>query len=225
MRALTIAFEGSDGAGKATQTDKLAEYLRAQGKTVARVSFPRYGETLGGKLLYEVFKSERSSLYGFSTVDPIVGSALYAIDRYESKGYIEDLIARHDVVIFDRYVESNLLHQGGKYTTEEEKIAFAKFLFNLEYGTYGLPNPQVVVYLGLPFEISMKRARIRAEKTGVLPDSVEQDASYVKQGHEGGLFYARHFGWKLIDCAPDGVELDRDAVHAQVINSLQDFIT
>ncbi len=221
MRAITIALEGSDGAGKATQTTKLVEYFTAQGKSVARVSFPRYGETLGGKLLTEVLKSERAPLYDYSKVDPIVGSALYAIDRYESKSYIEDLIANNDVVIFDRYVESNLLHQGGKYDTEEKRITFAKFLFNLEYGTYGLPNPQVIVYLMLPIEVTMERARRRAEKIGVKVDHVEKDENYVKQGHSAGIFYAKHFGWRLVECVENGIELTRDEVHTKVLVSLK----
>jgi len=221
MRALTIAFEGSDGAGKATQTNKLVEYFEAQGKTVARVSFPRYGKTLGGKLLEEVLKSERAPLYDFSKTDPIIGSALYAIDRFESKAYIEELISTHDVVIFDRYVESNLLHQGGKYTTDEERIAFAKFLFNLEYGTYGLPNPQLTVYLMLPFEVTMSRASSRAEKTGGKVDHVERDTNYVKQGHDAGIFYAKHFGWRLVECVDGERELTAQEVHLKVLDVIK----
>lgn len=221
MRAITIAIEGSDGAGKATQTKLLNDYFTALGKKVANVSFPRYGQTLGGKLLQEVLKSERAPLYDFSKTDPVVGSALYAIDRYESKPYLEDLISNNDVVIFDRYVESNLLHQGGKYGTEEERVNFAKFLFNLEYGTYGLPNPQMIVYLTLPIEVTTKRALSRAEKLGGKVDHVEQDENYVRQGHESGIFYAKHFGWRLIDCVEDGRELTPEEVHVKVIESLK----
>ena len=126
MTARTIAFEGSDGAGKATQTDRLFNFLEQQGKKVARVSFPRYTETLGGKLLFEVMKGERSDNYGFSKSDSKVASLLYAMDRLESKDYLNDLIRSSDVLIFDRYVESNLLHQGGKFKTDEERIKFGK---------------------------------------------------------------------------------------------------
>lgn len=221
MRAITIALEGSDGAGKATQSKMLAEYFISHGKKVAQVSFPRYGKTLGGKLLEEVLKSERAPLYDFSKTDPVVGSALYAIDRFESKAYIEELIENNDVLIFDRYVESNLLHQGGKYKTEEERIAFAKFLFNLEYGTYGLPNPQMIVYLTLPFEVTMARALSRAEKLGGTVDHVEKDVEYVKQGHDAGIFYAKHFGWRLVDCVEEGTALSPEDVHTKVLESLR----
>ncbi len=221
MPAITIAFEGSDGAGKATQTNMLAEYFEAQGKKVARLSFPRYGETVGGKLLQEVLKSERAENYDYSKADPMVASLPYAMDRYESKKHIEDLIENNDVLIFDRYVESNLLHQGGKYATDEERVAFAKFLFNLEYGTLGLPNPQLTVYLTLPFEVTMKRALSRAEKAGGQVDHVEKDDNYVRQGHEAGLFYAKHFGWRLVDCVEEGRELTPVEVHHKVIEMIK----
>ncbi len=155
-KALLIAIEGSDGAGKATQTNLLYSYFKKQtfqGKKlkVARVSFPRYNQTLGGTLLYEVLKSERADSYGFSKIDPRVASKLYAMDREESLPYLESLIARNDIVIFDRYVKSNLLHQGGKFSTNKDRLEFAEWLFRFEYGNIGLPQPDTIMYLALLF--------------------------------------------------------------------------
>lgn len=216
MRAQLIAFEGSDGAGKATQTDLLANYFEKAGKKVARVSFPRYNLTLGGSLLYEVMKSDRASSFSFSKTDPYVASLLYAMDRKESKEHLEVLIETHDVVIFDRYVESNLLHQGGKFVSESERIHFAKWLFDLEYDVFKLPRPNKIIYLHIPFWLSRKRAQIREDGGGAKLDAVEKDIDYVKQGHEAGMFYAKHFKWSIVDGLVEGRELSVEQIHHRV---------
>jgi dTMP kinase len=210
-QARTIAIEGSDGAGKETQTDLLVKFLEGKGQKVARVSFPRYNQTLGGTLLWEVLKGERSNKYGFSKVDPKVASKLYTMDREESLPYLRDLIEKNDVVIFDRYVESNLLHQGGKFKTRKDRLAFAEWLYKLEYEDIGLPHPNEIVYLALPFWLSRKRAELRAQKTGGKLDAVERDIKYVKAGHEAGIFYAKHFGWHVVECFQPGVKKVREA--------------
>ncbi len=216
MFARLIVIEGSDGAGKETQADLLAGSFRSQGRTVAKVSFPRYRETLGGMLIWEVLKSDRAYTYNFAKSDPRLASMMYAADRKESLPLLRQLIEKNDVVILDRYVESNLLHQGGKFATEEERILFAKWLYDLEYGDNHLPKPHKVVYLSLPFWLSRKRAELRAAQTGGTLDAVERDTAYVKAGHESGLFYANHFDWSVIDCLEGERELTRAEVHKKI---------
>lgn len=211
--ACTIAFEGSDGAGKATQTDLLVEFLQSKGLKIARVSFPRYNQTLGGTLLHEVMKGPRADSYRFSKEDPYVGSLLYTMDRIASRKYLEELIATHDYVLFDRYVESNLLHQGGKLKTNEERLEFGRWLFELEYGMLKLPTPQKVVYLTIPFWLSRARAKKREASGGEKVDAVEKDIKYVKAGHEGGLFYAKLYGWITVEGVEEGRELSALEIH------------
>lgn len=215
-----ISIEGSDGAGKETQAKLLTKQLTKDGYSVATVSFPRYNQTFGGTLLNEVIKSERAKGYGFSKVDPRLASYLYAMDRKESLLYLRTLIANHDVLIFDRYVESNLLHQGGKYATYEEKIDFAEWLFALEYEELKLPKPTDIVFLSLPWEISKHRSQERAQKSGGHLDAVECDVKYFKEGVHSGIFYANTFGWKIIDCAPKKQELSQEDVHERIYAAL-----
>lgn len=203
---LMIAVEGSDGTGKATQTDLLEKWFASRGKRVVRISFPRYNRTVGGSLIYEVLKGERAESYGFVNTEPKAASLLYAMDRRESLPFLSEAVANNDVVIFDRYVESNLLHQGGKLP-ESERDEFSRWLFNLEYGTLGLPRPQLVIYLSIPFEVSLRRATKRAEEVGGKLDAVESNLDYVKAGFEAGHFYAETLGWEVVDCCPGGVEL------------------
>lgn len=224
MKTLLIAIEGSDGAGKETQSLMLADWFTKRGEKVSKISFPRYKKTAGGWALYEALKGGNADAYQFAKVDPYSASLLYAADRKESHSFLLDTIASHNVVIFDRYVESNLLHQGGKFATEQERDAFGKWLFDLEYGMLELPVPHVTIYLELPFEVTKERARMRALKTGVKLDSVEKDSVYVKNGHDAGIFYAKKYKWLRIPCVNDHHELTREEVHALLVKKLVSFL-
>lgn len=201
-----VAIEGSDGAGKATQTDMLAKYLQRHGIKVGRVSFPRYNETSGGTLLFEFLKSASASQYDFVNANPKLASRIYAQDRFESLGYLQELIAQNDVVIFDRYVESNLLHQGGKLKSDTEILNFANWLYNLEYNELGLPKPDVTIYLDIPPEVSYARALKRAAEKGESLDAVESNKEYVANGTKAGRLYADFFGWQIIQCVVPNID-------------------
>ena len=62
------------------------------------------------------------------------------------------------LVIADRYTTSNAVHQASKLLPGERK-GYLEWLFDLEYGTLGLPKPDLVLYLDLPTEISEKMMR------------------------------------------------------------------
>ena len=107
-----IVLEGTDGSGKATQTRRLLERLRAEGVRCRTVEFPRYKEEssalirmyLGGEF------GDRPS-----DVNAYAASTFYAVDRYASfkqdwGGFYED----GGVVLADRYTTSNAVPQGGK---------------------------------------------------------------------------------------------------------------
>lgn len=219
----TVAIEGSDGAGKATQTDKLVKFLRRIGFKVGTLSFPRYTDTPAGRMLFEFMKSPRAHEYDFAHANPKLASRIYAQDRFESKEYILNLIEENDVVIFDRYVESNLLHQGGKMQTDTEIHNFSTWVYCLEYNELGLPKPDVTIYLDLPPEVSRARALKRATETGGSLDAVESDMEYVRNGTRAGRICANFWGWQVVQCVesnqtsglPD-YELTPEEIHMKI---------
>jgi dTMP kinase len=220
--AYSISIEGSDGAGKATQTEMLARRIEKQGFTVGRISFPRYNETCWGEILFERIKSPHAPDYDFAHANSKTASCIYAWDHLKSKGYIQKLLRENDYVIFDRYVESNLLHQGGKMRTREDILNFATWLYDFEYGVLELPRPDKIIYLDLPPEVSCARARSRAKSSGTTPDAVESDMEYVRTGAETGRLYAEHFGWSIVECvdAQNGYEKTPDEIHQEICSIL-----
>lgn len=224
MSCICISIEGSDGAGKATTTRLLIEYLsNFKGYKVATLSFPRYKETTGGKLCYEVLKSDRKNDYDFISLPPRIASMLYAMDRAESRPLIENLIEENDYLIFDRYTASNFIHQGGKIQDDSERIELISFLHYLEHGEFGLPEPDITFFLYLPTEVAMKNKEVQRQKDeNVKMDAGEDDFNYLENSNKSGLWCVRQYGWKKIDCIDDakGTQKDPEAIVHEIFSTI-----
>ena len=190
--------------------------LEALGYKVVRVSFPRYKDTWAGKLLYEVLKSGRALGYDFLHASPEAASLLYAADRLESVLWLKQLAEENDVIIYDRAVASNLVHQGGKFENDSERMRFAEYIDRVEYQS-GFPRPDMTIFLSLPYELSMARASRRAVENGEVADVVEADVSYMRNSYRSGIFYALYLKWIMIDGLRGGDILTPQQVHESVL--------
>ncbi|MDD3940199.1 MAG: hypothetical protein PHQ01_01315 [Candidatus Pacebacteria bacterium] len=203
MKYKTISIEGSDGAGKATTTKLLKDYLSSLelGTKVASISFPRYQDTLGGKLCFEVLKSDRKDYYDFISRNPKIASLLYVMDRAESREDLEKMIHENDYLIFDRYISSNFIHQGGKISDDKEREELISFLSDLEYGEFGLPKPNITFFLHLPTNIAMaNKEKQRLHNQNVKMDAGEDDPIYLENSNKSGLWCVEKYGWYQIAC-------------------------
>ncbi|HEY0979337.1 MAG TPA: thymidylate kinase [Candidatus Paceibacterota bacterium] len=216
-----IAFEGIDGAGKATQARLLREALSGRGLSCDGTDFPRYEENLGGILLKECLSGKRGD---FVNLDPMLASLPYAIDRFQSADRIRAALADGKIFIADRYVGSNQIHQGGKFDEDEERTAYLVWLDQLEHELLGNPRPDVVVYLKAPVEVSLQLlAKKRAAKNSHLGDGeldqVEQDRRYLDRSHAMAQWLAaREPNWHVIDCVdPEGEMRTEEEIHAEIL--------
>lgn len=145
-----VALEGADGAGKATAAENVRKIFLEHGQKAAVISFPRYRETVGGFALGE-FLSGRMPV----SVTPNAAAVLYALDRLESRSAIESAERSADIVIFDRYIASNMAYQGAK-VAPDKAAAMMKWIVHLETETFGLRRPDLNVYINTPLETAMK---------------------------------------------------------------------
>jgi dTMP kinase len=222
-RGKLIALEGIDGSGKRTQLDLLAHALDARGLPTMCISFPRY-ESFFGKLVGPYLNGDFGSL---ETVDPHFSALLYAGDRFEAKGELESALAAGKIVLADRYVGSNLAHQTARVPPERRE-AFLAWLKYLEYGLYGLPVEDLVVYLRVPAAeahrlIGLKAAR---EYTALRRDLQEADVSHLEQT---AMIYERlatESNWARIDCinAASGVLYSPEEIHQALLNIVESRI-
>lgn len=148
MGGRIIAIEGGDGAGKGTVAKAVHEHLAARGERSVLISFPRYEATLGGRAIGD-FLARRVA----APEDPRALAVLYAADRFESKSYLEDLIATNDWIVIDRYVASNMAYQAAKF--ERSQVSeIARWIERLEFNTFSLPRPHLCVFMDMPVDVA-----------------------------------------------------------------------
>ena len=175
-------LEGMDGSGKATQTKLLVEVLGKKRYQVEKIDFPQYGK--GSAALLELYLNG-----GYGTAEeigPYRASIFYACDRYDASFKIRQWLAEGKIVISDRYVSSNIGHQGGKIIKDKKEWdAYINWLYNLEYDIFKIPRPDYNFILKISPELSMKMSNSiknvekRQKRILYLGDSKQKDI------HEG----------------------------------------
>ena len=173
-----IVVEGTDCSGEETQTSLLVQRLRRMGRKIERLSFPMYDTPTG------------------ADVDPKVASLYYAADRRYNKHVIEGYLNKGYDVVLDRYVESNMAHQGGKLFDKEDRLKLYKSLDDLEYGFLELPRPDFTIFLYVPYD---KVAELRGHRSEA-PDQHESNPLHIRNAEHAYLELADLHNYQIIKC-------------------------
>jgi len=173
-----IVVEGLDGSGKATLTTSLARKWAGQGRSVARLAFPRYGESVHADLV-------KDALYGRlgDMSESVHGTALlFALDRRGAVEEITDALDEYDIVLLDRYVSSNAAYGSARLGGPDKDTDFAEWVRALEIDRFGLPLPDLQLLLDVPVALAQQRARGRAttDATRAL-DNFESDGGLQRR--------------------------------------------
>jgi dTMP kinase len=211
-----IVFDGSDSSGKQTQVAMLTNYFLEKGRKVTQIDFPRYQENFHGRLLKAALRGDFGD---FISLSPYTASFLYTGDRFESSEYIKDKLASGEIVIADRFTTANMIHQGGKFTDPAERKKYLEWICELEYERLQLPKPDMILFLKVPVEISLK---LLVGKKG--RDLAEKSIPYLTNSLACAEAIAEDYGWVVIDCAPDGTMRSRESIHAEVVSKLESTI-
>lgn len=140
-----IALEGGDGAGKSTQAEALAEWIRAKGHEVVLTREP--GATPVGKRLRSILLDVSSA--GLSHR---AEALLYAADRAEHVDtVVRPALERGAIVISDRYIDSSVAYQGAGRDLSPTEVARIN-----RWATDGLV-PHLTVLLDVPPETARER--------------------------------------------------------------------
>jgi dTMP kinase len=219
-----IVIDGIDGSGKATQAALLRKRLTKAGVKIKAIDFPRYDSNFFGGLIGEYL----SGKYGdFIEVAPRLASVLYAADRFESSKNIRKWLEEGYVVVADRYVSANQIHQGGKIANLDERKEFLKWLDTMEHKVFGIPRPDVVIYLDVPFEVSKEwlEKKVAQRKKKYLKgrrDVAEDNLMHLKNSRESALFLEReNKNWARVTCCDGMVCMLPEAVGEEVFKIVQ----
>ncbi|MEU2428964.1 dTMP kinase [Streptomyces sp. NPDC007861] len=163
-----LAIEGGDGAGKSTQVDALAEWIRAKGHEVVVTREP--GATPVGKRLRSILLDVSSG--GLSNR---AEALLYAADRAEHVDtVVRPALERGAIVISDRYIDSSVAYQGAGRDLSPTEIARIS-----RWATDGL-----VPHLTVLLDVSPETAR---ERFTEAPDRLESEPAEFHQRVRAGF--------------------------------------
>ena len=159
-RGVWITLEGGDGSGKTTQAELLAEWLTGTGRTVVRTREPGGSEV--GQLIRDIVLHHRGD------IAPRAEALLYAADRaHHVSTVVRPALARGEVVLQDRYLDSSVAYQGAGRVLDAAEIR------NLSLWAAEGALPDLTILLDLDQDEARKRLdsadkpfdRLEAEKS------------------------------------------------------------
>ena len=207
-----IVIDGTDGSGKATQAKILVERLAQAGRTVMEISFPQYGKPSAG-LISQYLNGDFGSA---EAVGPYRASIFYACDRYDGSKAIKQALAEGKIVIADRYVLSNMAHQGGKIADDQERQLFFDWLDNLEFSIFQIPRPDLNLILHVAPNIGQQLVDAKDKRDYLKEgkrDIHEADLNHLLMAEKVYLDLARTIpNTKLIECVADNKIMGREAI-------------
>lgn len=164
---MLISIEGIDGAGKNTLVQRIKKELSVE---VNVLGFPRYEESVHAQLAQDALYGRMGDL----TDSAFAMATLFALDRLGAKERLLAAQESNDLLILDRYVASNAAYSAARLGTDE----VIDWVFDLEFGRFGLPKPQLQIFLDTDLELAAARATSRAEEDSTRArDRYEKDST------------------------------------------------
>ncbi len=196
-----IVIEGTDCSGKATQSKLLVERLNKEGIKCISISFPCYdtptGRIVGGPYLGkpEICDSFFESAVN---VDPKIACLYYAADRKYNIGKVLEYVNDGYIVILDRYVTSNLAHQGCKIEDKDERFYMYQWIDKLEYWLLELPKPDKTIFLHVPYDFAKELKQNRQ-----FLDEHEKSPEHLKNAERAYVELSELYNWNKVECVKD----------------------
>ncbi len=212
-----IVIEGTDGSGKTEQTARLVRRLKKAGKKVATFDFPRYSNPSA----YFVGQYLNGAYGSSEEIKPHAASMFYALDRFEAANEIRKVLARGDIVVANRYVGSNLGHQGGKIGTRAKRRAFFTWDYWLEYDLLKIPKPSLNIILHMPAALAQKLVGKKHARTYLkrgTHDLHEKNIRHLRNAEKTYREIAELFpkDFRVVECVENQKLLSIEEIHERV---------
>lgn len=178
-----IVIEGWEDTGTTTQIELLAQTLGSYDYDGLIFDFPQYSSASS-----ELLQKFKDNKYG--DLNPEAASILYALDRFDTSFALREHIADGKIILANRYVTSNAIHQGIKIKDRTDRIKFYKWLDHLEYNTFDIPKPDLTIILKPNPNGTSEQSFI--EVAGLFPNT------------------------KLVECSENNSILTSQEIHAKI---------
>ena len=205
-----IVIEGIDGSGKLTQLHLLLDYLDRNKIKHSSFDFPQYKKTFFGDFAGRFLKGEFGH---FSRINPYLASFPYAADRWQVKEKLWQAIDQDQFVICNRYTPSSIYQAVKVKPIERQK--FLDWVETLEYEVFGIPRPNLVIFLYVPLTFAQT---LIAKKT---KDQYEKNFSYLKKVENMYLDTVKiNKNWVKIDCVENNKIISPEIIHRRILDKL-----
>ncbi len=176
MPGLFVTFEGTEGSGKSTHANDLAERLRALGYEVVQVREP--GGTATGEAIRGILQHDAAG----EPVAPATELLLFAASRAQLvHRVIKPALERNGIVICDRFADSTTAYQGYGRGFDVEQVLRLN-----DWATGGL-SPDATLLMDLDVGAGFERIHRRNRDLGRGEDRFEREArafhERVRQGY------------------------------------------
>lgn len=222
-----VVIEGLDGSGKSTQLNLFQNYLKSKQIIYQYIHFPRTDAPIFGDL---VSRFLRGDLGKINEVNPYLVALIYAGDRNNAAPIVNEWLNTGQLVIFDRYVYSNIAYQCAKIEDIEKREELKNWILNLEYNYYNIPQPDLNLFLDVPFKFTQQRLtenREGAERHYLQGqvDIHEADLNFQDRVRNIYLNLANsETTLKLINCCENNEMLAPNIISEKIISTVNKFI-
>lgn len=183
------------------------------------MDYPRYGE----KSAYFV-EQYLNGAYG-SQVNAKAASIFYALDRFEDSFNFKQRQQQYDYIISNRYVSASMIHQAGKIEDKKKRKKFMKWLYKLEFKIFGIPKPDLVLFLDVPPKVSQKLVEQKEKRDYITgennKDIHEADEQHLENAYKVAQEILEEFpDWKAIGCTKDGEILPKEEITKKILTNI-----
>ena len=219
-----FVIDGTDGSGTQTQFNKLQDRLTEDGIDYKVVSFPNY-ESPSSALVKMYLSGEFGK--NAKEISPYIASTFFAVDRYATfKTEYQEYYNNGGIILADRYTTANMVHQAGKISDKEEREKFLQWLWEYEFGMYGLPIPTEVFFLNMPVEKSIELMKNRENKFTheIKKDIHESDKNHLIDAYSAACDVAKKYNWYEIKCVKNDKIRTIEDIHKEIYDEIKKHI-
>jgi dTMP kinase len=220
-----IVIDGVDGSGKSTQIELLRKRMIREKKKVKVVDFPDYSKNFFGKFIGHCLTEQ---YYNWLGVHPKIASIAYAADRFESSKQINAWLTKGYIVLANRYVSANQIHQGGKIPNAKKRKEFLHWLDTMEYKVFGIPRPDITLYLSLPVSVILElikdreSSKMKREYLKKKKDVHENDVDFLINSRKSAIWLSKTIpNFIKVDCMGKKDIRTRENIHEEVWDILR----
>lgn len=225
MSGRFTVIEGSDGSGKGTQLELMANKLRQAGYEVAVYDFPQYTQS-SSYFAKEYLNGQYGDVDELGAYGP---SLFFSLDRFQASRSIAKDLAEGKIVLSNRFTGSNMAHQGQKIHDTAERSRYYQWLHEVEFTHLKIPKPDLNIVLIMPAEYAQKLVDKKSPHsyTDEQRDIHENDIDHLRGavGVYESMCVQFPEDFTRVDCVENDSVLAIPIITERIWSSVQDILS